>query len=308
MKRLRRAHIFKADGERPWWSHGALAPSPILLSPDRIRVFVGAMDRAGISRIAYVDVQADDPSRILAISEQPVLDLGRPGTFDDNGVFPASACRIGGRIFLYYTGFQLVDKIRYTMFGGLAIGDAHGESFRPVSEAPVVDRADEGLFFRGGPSILPFDGTYLAAYSAGSAWEDPGEGGKSRPTYRLFVSTSPDGICFPDKGTPVLSYAEGVEHALGRPQIIHDGESYRMLFAVRTLDRNYVIGYADSADGMEWHRRDTVLDLPHGAPGAWDSNCLYYPFFLQAGPRNYIFHTGNDFTRTGFGFAEFAAW
>src|SRR6516164_2647295 len=179
MEWLRRAHIFKADGERPWWSHGALAPSPILLSPDRIRVFVGAMDRAGISRIAYVDVQADDPSRILAISEQPVLDLGRPGTFDDNGVFPASACRIGGRIFLYYTGFQLVDKIRYTMFGGLAIGDAHGESFRP------------------GPSILPFDGTYLAAYSAGSAWEDPGEGGKSRPTYRLFVSTSPDGICFP---------------------------------------------------------------------------------------------------------------
>ena len=266
------------------------------------------MDRAGISRIGYVDVSAADPSRILAISQQPVLDLGRPGTFDDNGVFPASAYRIGDRVFLYYTGFQLVDKIRYTMFGGLAIGDAEGESFRRVSEAPVMDRADEGLFFRGGPSILPVDGAYLAAYSAGSAWEDPGEGGKARPTYRLFVSTSPDAISFPDKGAPVLSYAEGVEHALGRPQIIHDGESYRMLFAVRTLDLNYVIGYAESADGTTWRRRDAALDLPHGASGAWDSNCLYYPFFLQAGPHNYIFHTGNDFTRTGFGFAEFAAW
>lgn len=33
-----------------------------------------------------MDVDANNPSRILEVSERPVLDIGTPGSFDENGV------------------------------------------------------------------------------------------------------------------------------------------------------------------------------------------------------------------------------
>src|SRR5690606_26940447 len=136
-----------------------------------IRLKAGGIGDDGLSSIGRVDVAADDPGRVRAISPEPVLARGRHGTYDDNGVFPARVTRVEGQVFLYYTGFEICEKIRYRMVGGLAVSDDDGDTFRRVSEAPVMDRASEGLFFRGGPSIAAHEGAYRAVYSAGSAWE-----------------------------------------------------------------------------------------------------------------------------------------
>ena len=54
---------------------------------------------------------------------------------------------------MYYTGFQLGHKIRHYNFGGLAISKDGGDTFKRYSQAPIMDRADEGLFVRAGQSI-----------------------------------------------------------------------------------------------------------------------------------------------------------
>jgi len=299
-----RRKILTPDHERPWWAHSALAPSP-LLRGDSIRIYVGGIGGDGVSSIGYIDVDANDPSRILRISQEPVLVKGRPGTFDDNGVFPASVTRIGRRVFLYYTGFEICEKIRYRMVGGLAVSDDDGETFRRATEAPVMDRAAEGLYFRGGPSVA-FEGSRLrVVYSAGSAWEQIGD--RLRPTYDIFGSISDDGVEFPTTGQPLLA-RQGGEHGLGRPQIVHADGLYRLFFCIRTPDMRYASGYAESEDGWTWARRDAALNLPHGAPGGWDSEMVYFPNFIDTGASRYLFYIGNDFSRAGFGYAELAAW
>jgi len=299
-----RRKILTPDHERPWWDHSSLAPSP-LLRGSTIRIYVGGLNGEGVSSVGYVDVDAEDPSRILGISQEPVLVSGRAGAFDDNGVFPASVTRVGGRVFLYYTGFELCEKIRYRMMGGLAISDDDGETFHRATEAPVMDRAAEGLFFRGGPSVTPENGRLRAVYSAGGEWEFIGD--RLRPTYDIFGSLSDDGVAFPLAGRPLLARQSG-EHGLGRPQIVHAGGLYRLFFCIRTPDMRYASGYAESADGGVWTRRDEVLNLPHGAPGSWDSEMVYFPNFIDTGSRRFLFYIGNDFSRAGFGYAELAAW
>lgn len=115
-----------------------MAPSAILLDPRTIRVFVGGWDENGVSRIGYVDIDSADPLHVIRHSAEPVLDLGEPGTFDDNGVFPGHAAKINNRVYLYYTGYQLQTRIRFTNFGGLALSDPSDyENYRRVSRVPV---------------------------------------------------------------------------------------------------------------------------------------------------------------------------
>lgn len=299
-----RRKILTPDRERPWWEHSALAPSP-LLRGETIRIYVGGVAADGVSSIGYVDVAANDPGRILAISQEPVLVKGRPGMFDDNGVFPASVTRVGSQVFLYYTGFEICEKIRYRMFGGLAISDDDGETFHRATEAPVMDRTAEGLFFRGGPSVESEDGGLRAVYSAGSAWEFIGD--RLRPTYDIYGSISADGAAFAPAGRPLLARRPG-EHGLGRPQIVRTDGLWRMFFCVRTPDLRYASGYAVSENGWDWSRRDDALNLSHGEVGSWDSEMVYFPNFIDTGSHRYLFYIGNDFSRGGFGYAELASW
>ena len=103
--------IYELDRSLGWAEHSASKPAPIVLDEKRVRVFVGCRDGSGVSRIGFVDLDANDPSRILRVSPRPVLDIGTPGMFDDNGVVPCVAVRRGSAIYLYYEGYQLGTKV-----------------------------------------------------------------------------------------------------------------------------------------------------------------------------------------------------
>ena len=48
-----------------------------------------------------------DPQVIKGVSQQPVLDLGAPGMFDDNGVILGDVIEVSeDELRLYYVGFQ----------------------------------------------------------------------------------------------------------------------------------------------------------------------------------------------------------
>lgn len=145
-------------------SEFATLPTPILLNDDVIRIFIGFCDRNTVGRIGYVDVNADNPSEVINVSNRCVLNLGRPGCFDDNGVVPLSVLRVGDLIYLYYVGFQLATKIPYFMFGGLAISSDNGDTFERVSESPVLDRKNDELFARCGMYVMKERGIYKMWY------------------------------------------------------------------------------------------------------------------------------------------------
>lgn len=296
--------VYAPDGRSPWARHSALQPTPCLRDDRTIRVYAGFRDDAGVGRVGYVDLDAEDPCRVLRVSPGPVLDVGIPGTFDENGVVPSAIVRRDGQWHLYYTGYQLGQKVRFYVFGGLAVS-RDGESFTRHSPVPVLDRTPNELFFRVAHSVLWENGVWRVWYGAGSTWV-PGEG-KQLPVYDIRYAESPDGARFPAEGRVCVGVAGGDEHRVARPYVIKDGELYRMFYSVGTKSQLYRLGYAESADGVRWQRKDGELGLTVSDSG-WDSQMVGYSSVVRYRDRVYLFYNGNDYGRGGFGCAVLEHW
>jgi hypothetical protein len=295
--------IYKPEREAAWWRSHAMAPAALLYNEQTIRVFMGCWDENGIARIGYIDIQLDEPKTILRVSEQPVLDIGRPGCFDDNGVFPGHVYEHQGIVYLYYTGFQKLDRIPFTNFCGLAISKDGGDTFVRVSEAPVMDRSDEGLFTRAGTSIVVEDGIFRSCYCAGSSWVTVA--GKARPVYEVYYTESSNGIDFDRRGRCIVKCDLSVEHGLGRPQLTKIEDSYYVFYTRRLLDYRYHMGVAKSSNLVDWQRMDDLLaPIAHGGKGDFDGDMVYFPCVLQCKKKLLLFYSGNGYGRGGFGYAE----
>ena len=301
--------IFKPDGDLDWWKSHSMAPSPILIKDGLIRIFMGCWTKDNISRIGYIDIESHNPTKVINISKYPVLDIGRDGCFDENGVFPAHAYSFNdGTVYLYYTGFQLGQKIRHYNFGGLAISRDGGDNFERYSEAPILDRSDEGLFVRAGQSIVRADDDrFHVVYSAGSSWHKCG--GELRPVYDVYYQKSEDGISLNKRGKRVLECNLDIEHGLGRPQIVKLGNFFYIFYTRRiTEDMRYFIGSARSTDCSYWERVDSVFDsIEFGSTGSFDSEMIYFPAVIQVSDTHaLLFYSGNYFGRDGIGVLELA--
>ena len=64
----------------------------------------------------------------------------------------------------------------------------------------------------------------------------------------------------------------------------------------------YRIGYAESADGLEWERLDHINGL-EVAPEGWDSTMTCYPCVFALDGQVVMIYNGNRFSQTGFGYA-----
>ena len=299
--------VFRPDGQAAWWRSHAMAPAPILMPDGIVRVYVGCWTEDKISRIGYVDVLAAQPTEVVGVSPAPVLDIGKDGCFDENGVFPAHVYNFGdGKIHLYYTGFQLGHKIRHYNFGGLAISHDGGSTFERFSEAPIMDRADEGLFVRAGQSIEKADeGGFHVIYSAGSSWHMCQ--GELRPVYDVLYQKSSDGINLGKSGRKIVTCDLTIEHGLGRPQILKFGDYFYAFYTRRIIKgMRYFMGCSRSRDCINWERIDHVFDgIAFGAEGEFDHEMVYFPAVVKVSEtKALLFYNGNYFGRDGMGVIE----
>ena len=83
----------------------------VQLNQDVIRIFVTFCDSYGVGRPGYVDVSASDPLHVLGVSQNPLLDVGLPGTFDENGVLNVVLSTWGWVFYMYYAGLSWVLRL-----------------------------------------------------------------------------------------------------------------------------------------------------------------------------------------------------
>jgi len=303
MKFIKRDKIFEWVTPNKWWNSHTMAPSAIYWK-GKIRIFIGAWDENNISRITYIDLDPKDPTKILNIKDDsPVLDVGEKGMFDDNGVFPAHASVIDGKIYLYYTGFQNGDKVPHYNFGGLAVSE-DGENYTRMSKAPILDRQDEGLLVRAGQSVIKEGNVFRSTYSIGSQFIVVG--GKERPTYDVCYQESTNPVDFKKSGKKIVKSDHSVEHGLGRPQIIKIRDLYYTFYTRRMIDMKYFLGCAVSEDCITWERDEDVFSEISHSRNDFDSEMIYFPsvVYIPETDKYLLFYCGNEFGRNGFGFAE----
>jgi hypothetical protein len=272
-----------------------------VVGDDVLRVFVAFLDDEMVGRVGFVDVAADDPTRVLEVSERPALETGEPGMFDDSGVNPLCVLRRDGRVWLYYMGWQRTARVPYLLFTGLAHSDDDGRSFRRHAPVPVFDRSAAEPVMRSGAFVLPAEGGGLRAwYSAAGGWVEAD--GRTRPSYGLRYAESADGLTWPGEGAVCLEPARPDEYGLARPFVLDDGDRLRMWFSVRSHSRGYRLGYAESADGIAWERRDELAGIDVSSDG-WDSEMVHSCWVQPTRHGTYLFYNGNNYGETGFGVA-----
>jgi hypothetical protein len=294
--------LWVPSGVLPWARSHAMLPTPLRLTDGRIRVLLASADEHIVSRIGWVDLDPRDPRRVTAVAEEPVLGIGAPGAFDDNGVNPCSAVPMpDGSVRLYYVGYQLHRKIPYTLFTGLALGTAAGGAFARLQETPVLDRGPGEPFFRTAPHLRPA--------AQGHGWDmwyiGGGEflqaEGRLQPRYSLRHVRSADGLTWPTAGQEVLA-PEPDELGFGRPWIMAEPSGgYRLWYSVRS-PRGYLLGTAVSPDGLRWTRHDAEVGIAP-TPGEWDGEMVCYASILDVGGERYMLYNGNGYGRTGVGLA-----
>jgi predicted GH43/DUF377 family glycosyl hydrolase len=300
MKWIKKGLIYRPDKNVLWRNNSALTPTPILINDKTIRVYAGFRDIGGVSRIGYVDLDASNPSNIIKISERAVLDIGIPGTFDDNGIILGDVIRIEDKIYMYYVGFQNVQKVKFLAYTGLAISSDNGETFVRHSNCPILDRCDDELYIRSIHKVLYENGLWKAWGGIGNGWEYID--GKPFPKYDIRYYESKDGINFSKKGIVCIE-TQGTEYRIGRPRVYKEDSSYKMYYTYGTTNKEYISGYAESNDGIIWERKDSEIGINLSEEG-WDSKHLAYPSLLSYGEKTYMFYNGNDMGIDGFGYAE----
>lgn len=300
MKWDKKGIIFEVSKKNEWMDNSVLQPTPILMG-DVIRVFCGFRDKNGVGRVGFVDLDASCPSNVLGISEEPCLDIGEPGCFDDNGVVPCALARVDEKLYLFYAGYNLGYHVRMTIFCGLAVSTDDGKSFKRCMRIPIMERTENETLFRVAHTVLKDGDSWKVYYGAGDHFIQ-GEK-KSLPVYEVYLLEVKD-FCElrTNEGEKVISNA-GDEHRVGRPYVVKDEGIYKMFFAKGTDEVPYRLAYAESVDGIHWERKDKELNLELSESG-WDSQMMSYPAFVRYKDKAYLFYNGNNYGYDGFGYAE----
>jgi hypothetical protein len=303
---IKKGLIFVPNQESEWMISHASVPAPIQIHENMLRIYFSSRDKKGRSIPTFMDVKIDDPQQVLYIHTQPLLPLGEIGTFDDSGIMPTSLIKINGIIFMYYIGWNPQVTVSYRTSIGLAISHDNGDSFRKYSEGPLLDRALDEPFFNTTPFVLYDNNIFKMWYASCTGWKIIDE--ITEPVYLIKYAESKDGISWKKEKNICINYSYEGE-ALGRPWIIKEDKTYKMWYSRRGSvgyrkkeGQHYRLGYAESANGTTWHRKDDEIGIDISATG-WDSEMIEYCSIYRYRNIKYLFYNGNGFGKTGFGYA-----
>lgn len=284
--------------------HHAQLPVCDLLE-DRIRVYYSTRID-GKSAPMFVDVDRKDPKKILNRSTKPLLDWGKPGSFDWSGVMPTEIINVEDQKWMYYIGWSRRLDVPYHNTLGLAISEDGGETWKKYSEGPVMSSSAVEPGYIGTVEIEKLGSLYRMWYLSCRDWIE--HEGIMEPIYDIKMALSANGIDW--KPTNHVSIPlEDNEGGISAARILKNESYYEMYFSVRDKteyredsEKSYRIKKAVSINGTDWERIN-ILQLDTSDTG-WDDFMVCYPEIVETGEHIFMFYNGNGFGKTGFGYAE----
>ncbi len=294
-----------------WMQEYAQAPSAVIFK-NHVRIYFSSRphpDEKGmyVSRLGFIDVNRSDIFDIINICEKPVLSLGKLGTFDEFGTYPASVIKTTEDIRVYYAGWTRCESVPFNAAIGLAISVDDGDTFERIGEGPVLSFNADEPFILGSPKIRQFNNTWYLWYSSGRSWLY--NDGSPQPVYKIRMAYSADGLSWTRVGKDIIENVLEENECQASPDVFFYEGRYHMWFSYRynlnfkNSSRGYRIGYASSDDLINWIRDDDKAGIDLSESG-WDSASISYPFVFEMDGRILMLHQGNEIGKYGFGLAE----
>lgn len=298
MKWVKKGLILQPSGKLDWMVTHAGIPFAECLGGDLYRIYFYGRDRLNRSRPGYIEININKPQEILYLTREPVMDIGLLGTFDDSGVMPSWIINLEGMKYLYYTGWTQGVTVPYYFYVGLAVSKDGGRHFDRISQAPILERNAVDPYLTASPCVLIEKGKWRMWYVSSIKREL--EAGEPKPYYLIRYAESSDGVNWKREGTICIDFKSKDEYAIARPCVIKENNIYKMWYSCR--GKSYRIGYTESKDGIKWERKDHEAGI-NVSPSGWDSEMIEYAFVFEHKGKKHMLYNGNDYGRTGLGYA-----
>lgn len=298
---VKKGRIFSPEGQYDWCISHAMLPVADRIDENIYRIYFSGRDSYNRSKIGYVEINMNDPLKILNISQEPVLELGSLGSFDDNGVSPTCIVNHGNKKYLFYMGWNKGSTVRAAEVSGLAISTDGGRNYSRYSRAPIMHRTDtEPYSILVISSIIKEGKVWRMWYDSADEWIS-----NDLPRYNIKYAESgvgQKGVDWLRKGIVSVDYNDANETRVSRASVIKEDEIYKMWYCYAIGRGGYKIGYAESFDGIRYSRKDELAGIGVSAQG-WDSEMVCYPHIFQHNGQKIMLYCGNGYGKTGFGYA-----
>lgn len=281
-----------------------------ILHKKYIRIFFGARykkDLSSAASIFCIDVDINNPNKIIKIHNQPILIKGDLGCFDEDGVLPVAIKQFNGKLYLYYGGFTKCTSHPHYCMMGLAISNTTGNKFKKYSIGPILPISKIDPFLIGSADVMKFKKKYHMIYTSGTNWIKTEN--SFELCYSLKYANSNDGINWLPTGDFCIEN-NNLKYALAKPSLFKIKDTFYMIYSKRSTDNyrrkgkgTYRLLTAKSNDLKNWVNTNEIENINPTKEG-WDSEMICYPNVLKIGNRYLLFYNGNGFGKTGFGYAE----
>jgi hypothetical protein len=303
----RQGFLVSVQPGHPLWRSHAQIPTILPLSDRLWRVYFGARDHDNRSRIFAVDLDPSDNMRIIEEHFEPLLDLGPPGTFDHEGMVPASTITVGGEIRLYYGALFVRQDVPGQATIGLAVSN-DGLRFRRAFAGPVHGLGPFDPYFSSVPTVLRTPDGYRMWYVGGIEWRELN--GELVLISEIRTTRSSDGTVWDPQSERAVVPRLPTEVGLGRPWIMETRNGRRLWISRRGEthrkagdDAYHLASIAvDEQGSFSGPAEPLVFENPPGA-GDFDSWMQCYACVVPYERDLLMLYNGNDFGREGFGWA-----
>lgn len=270
---------------------------------DKLEIVYSTRNELGFSLPQKAVIRLDDFS---ILDDFPMVDLtlGGAGDFDEHGVMPCSILRRSEReVFMYYIGWNTGGSTPFRNALGLAISEDNGRTYRKYSSGPILDRNPLASKFVASCEVIQHEGKFLMWYLACNEWIAHTCG--MRHKYDINYAESTDGINWSNGVKSVITFQNDLEYAFSTPRVLFEDDVFKMWYSYRATKKSseYIIGYAESLDGITWARKDSLVGL-HAGVDTWDDKMICYPSLFYFQKDLYMLYNGNDYGKNGVGLAK----
>jgi predicted GH43/DUF377 family glycosyl hydrolase len=259
------------------WMESQTANPDLLLNGDTYFMYFrgqqGGHDRIGLATIPHR--QFDGVT--WNIHPEPIIDVGDPGSWDENHCVDPAAVLVNGKIYLYYTGVN--PRVERSIM--LAVSD-DGIHFAKYGKNPVIAGG-------GAPEVVYHDSTFYLYFW----WPVPKKKG-----FQIHYATSKDGYHFTDPSpNPVVPAGpEGSweSFTVETQRIFSEGGLYYMIYCGSDRNKDYPwnAGLATSRDLVHWDKYPGNPIFSRGEAGAWDEGAIWFTTVEKIGDRYYLWYEG----------------
>lgn len=291
--------VEKCQGDFSHASH----PTAIKLDDTKYLLAYCGRDEKQHSHVFFRTFHIENSQIYLNNDERLAISPGKLGTFDSHGVLTCNFVRDKSQIFLYYCGWLNIDGGLWHCDTGRAVVDCVTLEANREFHGPIMGRSKDIPLYAVATAVMKENDNWISWYNRGISWEYDYEGLK--PKYGIHFATSKNGVEWDCGDELIIPFSDRYEHSFGRPTVIFFEGKYLMWFASRGggQDPRYRIGFALSNDKKNWKRLDDYSGIYPSGSG-WESDAVAYPFVFEHDSDFYLLYNGNDYGRSGFGYAS----